>query len=354
MKEIRSLAAPLFYAFSAFLGLIVLLFVGVFLYSEDPSLFRVKQKMAEASSESEAETETEWAPKDVQAALTSGEMDEMVEYGYHLVAESASYMGPNAEDPAMQFAGNTLSCTNCHLDYGTKPGSASWVGVVDRFPQFRGRENREGTIEDRINGCMQRSMNGNALPEDSKAMKAIVAYMSWLGEDLPKEKEKMYKGFVSVELPEEAVDLERGKAIYTKECAVCHQDNGQGVAAAGSGGAWVYPPLWGDDTYNDGAGMHRVITAAQFIKANMPFGVATWEEPKLTDEEAYHVAGYINSFTRPEKPNKEADFPDRKLKPMSTPYGPWADNFSAEQHKYGPYGPIAEFYMEEYGIKKSK
>jgi thiosulfate dehydrogenase len=99
--------------------------------------------------------------------------------------------------------------------------------------------------------------------------------------------------------------------------------------------------------------MHRVLTAAQFIKGNMPLGT-TADEPLLTDAEAYDVAGYINSFDRPIKSNTEADFPNRKKKPMSTPYGPWADSFSAEQHKYGPFGEIAAFYENEYGIKKTK
>jgi len=116
---------------------------------------------------------------------------------------------------------------------------------------------------------------------------------------------------------------------------------------------YTYPPLWGPDSYNDGAGMHRVITAAQFIKGNMPLGT-TADEPLLTDEEAYDVAGYINSFARPEKANKMADFPDRRLKPMSTPYGPWADSFSADRHKFGPFGEIAAFYKAEYGLNKSK
>jgi len=48
--------------------------------------------------------------------------------------------------------------------------------------------------------------------------------------------------------------------------------------------------------------MHRVLTAAQFIKGNMPLGT-TADEPLLSDEEAYDVAGYINSFTRPLKLN---------------------------------------------------
>jgi thiosulfate dehydrogenase len=207
-------------------------------------------------------------------------------------------------------------------------------------------------MEDRINGCMQRSMNGEKMPVDSEPMQAIIAYMSWLGEDLPEEKEKMYKGYVNLEIPEVAVDLDRGEAIYTKECVVCHGQDGQGIKKPD--GSYTYPPLWGEDSYNNGAGMNRVITAAEFIKGNMPFGQATWDNPKLTDEESFHVAGYINSFSRPEKANLEEDYPDLKLKPMSTPYGPWADDFPAEQHKYGPYPPIAAFYLEEYGIKKNK
>lgn len=117
---------------------------------------------------------------------------------------------------------------------------------------------------------------------------------------------------------------------------------------------YKYPPLWGADSYNNGAGMHRVITAAQFIKGNMPFGQATWVNPKLTDEEAYHLAGYINSFERPRKSNLEKDYPDLKLKPVSTPYGPWADDFSADQHKNGPFPTIIKYYKLEYGITKSK
>lgn len=354
MNEYRSSLNSLKYAFTAFIGILIILIIGVTLYLTDPSIFNFNKESQIADTTTEDDKEEEWKPKDIEAALAAGEMDDMVEYGYHLLAESAKYMGPNAEDPEMRFAGNTLSCTNCHLDYGTRAGSASWVGVIERFPQFRGRENKQGTIEERINGCMQRSMNGKPIPTDSKAMKAMVAYMTWLGEDIPEDKRDIYKGFVSLEIPDQAVDLEQGKVIFSRECAVCHGENGQGIAAADPSKGWQYPPLWGDDTFNDGAGMHRVITAAQFIKGNMPFGTATWDNPKLTDEEAFNVAGYINSFSRPEKANKEADFPDRTLKPMSTPYGPWADNFSAEQHKYGPFGPIAEFYQEEYGIKKNK
>ncbi|MCP9200529.1 MULTISPECIES: c-type cytochrome [Flavobacteriaceae] len=343
MKDFRSLIRSITYFFSSLIALIVVLFIGIFLFDSNPSLF-IK---SEISSEA-------WQPKDVDAELASGFMPSDVKYGYQLIAESSKYMGPQAQDPGMRYAGNNLACINCHLKAGTQPGSASWVGVTERFPQFRGRSNSEGTIEDRINGCMQRSMDGEKLPTESREMKSIVAYMKWLGEDLPEEREKEFKGFPKINIPDIAVNLEKGKALFIKECAVCHGEDGQGQRLADSTKGYQYPPLWGPDSYNNGAGMHRVITAAQFIKGNMPFGQATWDNPKLSDEEAYHLAGYINSFERPQKSNLEKDYPDLKLKPVSTPYGPWADTFSSTQHKYGPFPPIMEYYQQEYGLTKNK
>ena len=114
-----------------------------------------------------------WAPKNPLTDVSSA--SEEVQYGYALLSESSRYIGPAAEHPEMRFAGNNLACKNCHLKAGTQAGSASWVGVANRFPQFRGRENKIGTLEERINGCMERSMNGKALPVESKEMSAMVA-----------------------------------------------------------------------------------------------------------------------------------------------------------------------------------
>ena len=293
-----------------------------------------------------------WDPQ--KLIFNNDKADELVKKGYLLVAESSKYMGPLAEDPKLSFAGNNLSCTNCHLNGGTLSGSASWIGILDRFPQFRERENKMGTIEERINGCMERSMNGIKLSKNSTQMKAMVAYMDWISRELPKLNSKVFKGYPAIIIPEVAVDLTQGKKIYEKECTLCHGTDGKGIRNKDAEEGYLYPPLWGKDSYNDGAGMHRVITAAAFIKNNMPYLQANWENPKLSDEEAYHVAGYINSFQRPEKQNKTADFPDKKLKPVSTPYGPWTDNFSAEQHKYGPFPPIISYYQKTFGLTKTK
>lgn len=343
MEDLKSLARKLFILFLVMFSLIIAVFTGLLTYK--PS----------APQNVESNTDmvvTSWEPKNVLSELAS--MDSQVKQGYLLIAETPSQMGPTSTDPNMRFAGNNLACANCHLKAGAQAGSASWVGVVERFPQFGGRSNKVGTIEDRINGCMERSMNGKILPLDSEPMKAIIAYMAWLGEDLPEERKKEFTGYAKIKIPPTAVDLDKGKSIYIKECTLCHGENGQGVRMANAAKGYQYPPLWGADSYNNGAGMHRVITSAEFIKGNMPFGQATWDNPKLTDEEAFNVAGYINSFDRPIKRGTQNDYPDKKLKPVSTPYGPWADKFSPEQHKYGPFLPIINYYQKQYNITKTK
>lgn len=276
----------------------------------------------------------------------------VIKYGYEVFQNTPRYLGPENQNKDTAYAGNNLSCTNCHLGSGTKPYAAPLIGVIQRFPQYRGRENKMGTIEERINGCMERSMNGTMMPEKSKEMKAMVAYLNWLGRYAPEDGQIEGQGFVKIDIPERAVDLKNGGKVFGKNCVACHGSNGQGSKSA-DGLTYQYPPLWGKDSYNNGAGMTRVITAAQFIKANMPYG-ATYENPVLTDEEAYDVAGYINQQLRPIKGNREADFPDLRKKPVSTPYPPYADTFSLAQHQLGPFQPIMEHYKKEYNIVKSK
>ena len=116
----------------------------------------------------------------------------------------------------IDYSGNNLACANCHLKAGAQAGSGSWVGVLERFPQFGGRGNRIGTIEDRINGCMERSMNGKKMAVDADKMEAIVAYMDWLSEDLPEDKKKEYKGYPAIQIPDAAVDMEKGKLVLRR------------------------------------------------------------------------------------------------------------------------------------------
>lgn len=273
----------------------------------------------------------------------------VIKYGHKLFGETYKFLGKSSFDKP--FVGNSLSCTNCHLNSGTQPFAIPLIGVDKRFPQYRGRENIIGSLEDRINGCFERSMNGNRLKNDSKEMKAIVSYINWLGRYVKVNEVITGKGLKSIEYPNRKVDLAKGKVVFEKVCVECHGFDGQGQKTDQF--TYLYPPLWGPNSYNNGAGMTRVLTAATFIKYNMPQGI-TFENPTLTDEESYDVAGYINQQLRPTKENLSDDFPDLKKKPMSTPYPPYVDSFSQLQHQLGPFQPIFDFYKTEFNIKKSK
>jgi thiosulfate dehydrogenase len=185
---------------------------------------------------------------------------------------------------------------------------------------------------------MERSMNGRALALESREMKAFIAYMKWLSTGIPDGARIVGAGTLSVREPGRAADLGHGAEVYGRVCAACHGEDGQGHRDA-QGGGYQFPPLWGPDSYNNGAGMARFLNAAAFVKHNMPLGT-TFDATVLSDEEAYDVAGYINSQPRPQKASLERNFPNRLQKPVDAPYGPYIDGFSEQQHKFGPYEPI--------------
>jgi len=273
----------------------------------------------------------------------------LIRYGEKLFNNTPAYLGKEALD--IPYVGNVLSCTNCHLEGGTKAYAIPMIGVKQRFPQYRGREDKIGTLEERINGCFERSMNGNKLPEESDAMKAFIAYIGWLSRYVEKEEQVNGKGLKSMQLPNRKVDLVKGEKIYHTICATCHGKDGQGIKIDQH--TYEYPPLWGADSYNNGAGMTRVITAAQFIKYNMPYGT-TYDKPLLTNDQAYDVAGFINQQTRPRKGNLNLDFPNKLKKPVSSPYLPFLDPFPINQHMLGPFNPIIDYYLDQHKILKTK
>ncbi|MFB0944678.1 MAG: hypothetical protein QMB24_00710, partial [Spirosomataceae bacterium] len=94
-----------------------------------------------------------------------------------------------------------------------------------------------------------------------------------------------------------------------------------------------------------GAGLFSNSKFAGFVRYNMPFGTI-YERPQLTDEEAWDLAAFVNSQIRPEK-DKINDWPNIVGKPFDHPFGPYADSYSEEQHRYGPFEPIqkSSFYF---------
>jgi thiosulfate dehydrogenase len=280
---------------------------------------------------------TRWTPPDI-STVGDDPFGELIKYGHRLFTNAANEIGPVVSDVSKRLAGNNLACGNCHLQAGTQPFAMPMIGVWGQFPQYRAREGAVVTLEERINGCMQRSMHGRALPLDSREMKAFSAYMRWLSEAVPDGAKLLGAGTLQIKEPTRASDPGRGAEIYAQVCAACHGANGLGRRAQ-NGLGYQFPPLWGPDSYNNGAGMSRLLTLAAYARHNMPLGTA-YDAPVLTDEQAYDVAGYIVSRERPKKSNLEEDFPIRLQKPIDTPYGPYADSFPAEQHVLGPFGPI--------------
>ncbi|HET7681731.1 MAG TPA: c-type cytochrome [Xanthobacteraceae bacterium] len=287
-----------------------------------------------------AQTAPVWSVPEV-GALPRDAQGMQIRAGRDLIAATYAYLGPQTADPAKRYAGNNLACTNCHLQAGTKKFGLPLFGLFGAFPQYSARSGGEITIEDRLNSCMTRSMNGRALANDAPEMQAMVAYIKFLstgvapGQTLP--------GLGSGHMAElkRAADPARGRAIYAKTCLTCHNSDGSGLPRSSADLALGYmiPPLWGGDAFNDGAGMARLSTMANFVHFNMPHGT-DYLDVRLTVEESWDVSAYVLSQPRPQKPGLETDFPDLLSKPVDTPYPPYADGFTQAQHKYGPFAPI--------------
>lgn len=282
-----------------------------------------------------------WNPPSLEA-IPAGKEGERIRYGYDLINDTFRLLGAGADRNEMRHTDNVLACKSCHQQQGTKQFGIPWVGVTDRYPTYRGREDKMSSIQDRISGCFERSMNGVSVAADGEEMQAIVAYMEWLsGKEVPKK--IVGQSRPPFNPPERRADPETGKVVYTVHCQGCHGATGMGYQAmqAGAKGDFIVPPLWGYGSFNNGAGMHRLLTAASFVRGNMPIGTP-WDQPVLSEEDAYDVAAYFNSIDRPIMAHLEKDYPKLEKKPIDAPYGPYADEFSQEQHQFGPFQPIQE------------
>lgn len=199
--------------------------------------------------------------------------------------------------------GNGLRCTSCHLNGGTVANAGPWVGITAVFPQYRSRNARINTLEERVNDCFERSLNGTSLDPSGDDMAAILAHMAWLSQGVPMGRSIEGRGFARIDDPP-APDEAHGEVIYVERCAVCHGDNGEGRARADDG-AYQFPPLWGDRSFNIGAGMARLDTAAAFVRWNMPLG----QGGTLSEQDAYDVAAYFTRQPRPDFADKTNDWP---------------------------------------------
>ena len=182
-------------------------------------------------------------------------------------------------------------------------------------------------------------MNGRAIDSAGPEMRAMVAYMRWLGQGVPKGTRPAGTGTARLPYPVAAASPAAGQLVFQQKCMQCHGADGAGKKNGNAPG-YLYPPLWGNGSFNTGAGIYRLSKMAGFIKNNMPPG-SSYVLPQLSDAEAWNVAAFIVSQQRPQK-EFAGDWPDIRTKPVDHPFGPFADTFSVAQHKYGPFGPIQQ------------
>ncbi len=275
-------------------------------------------------------------------AIKPGPERDAIIYGYNLFNYTYKYLGPNGT--VEHITKSEMSCKSCHLLGGIKPNGMPLFTAFARYPQYRAREDRILSINDRINNCLINPLSGHPIPLNSKEMYAFEMYLKWLW-DVNGNKMKI-RGDIpnKIDWQDKPADPEKGKNEYLRYCARCHGVDGQGVKNP-VGGGYLYPPVWGEFSYALGSSMHRIGKLAAFIKYNMPNDK---DELKiqLTDEECFNIAAFINyDKINPRPPYAMFDvfYPDSSKKAVDFPMGPYANPFSEEQHRFGPHKPIEEW-----------
>jgi thiosulfate dehydrogenase len=229
-------------------------------------------------------------------------------FGEAIRQGQAIFENTNAHPVSAKYVGNDQACGNCHLDAGRLAESAPLWAAWVAYPAYRSKNKKVNTYIERIQGCFTYSMNaqasaaGDPPSADSETMVSLVAYSYWLAKGAPTGDATMPgRGYPRLKETEQGVDPERGAVVYAAKCALCHGAKGGGVTQGD--GRTLFPPLWGPESYNWGAGMHKIDTAAAFIKHNMPLGLPD----SLSDQEAWDVAAFMNSHERPQDPRHDGD-----------------------------------------------
>lgn len=244
------------------------------------------------------------------------------EFGEMVALGEAIFSNTYSHGISGSYVGNHQACEGCHLDAGRLAGSApmwaSWVA----YPAFRTKNMKVNTMEERIQGCFKYSMNaqasevGSPPAAESRTVHALMSYIYWLATGAPTgDKQLPGRGFPALAETDQGFDPARGAEVYAQKCAVCHGENGQGGYA---GAEMVFPALWGDRSYNWGAGMHKINTAAAYVKANMPLGNFL----TVSDQEAWDVAAFMNAHERPQDPRYAGDLAET------------AEQFHASKYSY--------------------
>ncbi len=265
-----------------------------------------------------------------RAELPADPFGEIVRQGEEI------FENTNAHPVSSRFVGNDQACGNCHIDAGRLADSAPLWAAWVAYPAYRSKNNKVNTYIERIQGCFKYSMNAQASTAggppaaDSDTVVSLVAYSFWLAKGAPTGDDNMPgRGYARLKETAQGFDPGRGASLYTAKCALCHGADGAGVTLAD--GRTLFPPLWGAESYNWGAGMHKIDVAAAFIKHNMPLGL----RDSLSDQEAWDLAAFMNSHERPQDPRFQGDLNATKEQFHASKFDYYGKRESEQGHLLG-------------------
>jgi len=229
----------------------------------------------------------------------------------------------NTPKEAARFSPGQMSCNNCHLNAGQRERSLALVAIAGLFPEYNARAARLISLNDRIVDCFLRSENATGASDaepptpTSREVLAVSAYLSWLARGSEVGVKPWWRNQNTIAQPSlvpiAKLDAKKGEEIFRERCVTCHGADGQGVAI----GDKKPGPLWGPNSWNDGAGAARVYTLAGIIRYSMPY----LDPGNMTDEDALNLAAFITSKPRPFYPYKDRDYQGSKL-PVDAVYYP--------------------------------
>lgn len=226
---------------------------------------------------------------DLDEANIHPELKRVIRRGHDLFVNTQQLRGENVF--------NDMNCSSCHLGDGAQPFSAPvWPAAVV-LPNFRSKNQQVNSLEERIAGCFSFSMNGKPPEYGSDNLLALAAYHQWLAKGVPiyQAGNSLYGRGYPIVQPDTEPSYERGQALYEANCSICHAEDGGGSMV---GDNVQFPAVWGDTSYNWGAGISRINTLAGFIHNNMPLG----QPRSMSVQDSWDLADYINSQERPQDP----------------------------------------------------
>ncbi|UJF24876.1 c-type cytochrome [Suttonella sp. R2A3] len=251
--------------------------------------------------------------EDLEAANIRPELKQVIRRGYDLFMNTQQLRG--------EFVFNSMNCQSCHMGEGRMPFAGPIWPAATTLPDYRGKNKHVNSLEERIAGCFAFSMNGIPPEYGSDNMLAISSYIQWLAKGSPVyPDQKIYgRGYPKLPDPEQTPDYKRGKQTFMENCSICHGDNGAGLV---QNEEVVFPALWGDTSYNWGAGIVRKYTLASFIRHNMPLG----QPNSMSVQQSWDLAEFINSQERPQDPRFLGDVASTRTE------------FESSFHKHTNYG----------------